>query len=78
MYHARMDTTTITGGRLLKIARVARGLDQGQAAAMLGISQPYYSRLECDEKRPGEGLQQRIAEIFRIDTGAFGNGGRAA
>lgn len=46
----------------LRAARQKAGLSQAAAAARLGVSQPYYSQLECGTRALGEGIALRAVE----------------
>jgi transcriptional regulator with XRE-family HTH domain len=48
----------------LRMARLGKGLDQKQAAAKLGISQPYLSQLETGSREVPEHVARRALQIY--------------
>lgn len=57
--------------RELKLGRKATGLNQTQAAARLGVSQPYLSLLERGERRLPVRLARKSARLYRLPATAL-------
>jgi transcriptional regulator with XRE-family HTH domain len=55
----------------LKLARQAAGLTQPQAAARLGISQPYLALLERGRRRLTEELMRKFVRLYRLPPTAL-------
>src|SRR5690349_7109616 len=53
-------------GRELELGRKTAGLNQTQAAARLGVSQPYLSLLEKGERRLPARLARKSARLYRL------------
>ena len=56
-------------GRVLQGHREAAGLNQGQVAAALGISQPAYSKIEQGDTAVTVLQLRQITQVLRIDPG---------
>lgn len=54
-------------GRWLKVRREASGLTVRKFAAAIGCSAASASLMERGQLRPGDDLQQRIAQVLNID-----------
>lgn len=55
-------------GRQLKSARELKGWSQEYAASRLGVSQPYLSMLERDERRVPAQLARKAAGVYRMSA----------
>jgi transcriptional regulator with XRE-family HTH domain len=55
-------------GRHLKSGREQKGWSQEYAASRLGVSQPYLSMLERDERRVPEQLARKAASLYRMSA----------
>lgn len=55
-------------GRQLKSGRELKGWSQEYAARRLGVSQPYLSMLERDERRVPEQLARKAAGLYRLSA----------
>jgi transcriptional regulator with XRE-family HTH domain len=55
-------------GRDLKKGRLQKGWTQEEAAARLGVSQPYFSLLEKELRRVPEKLARKAATVFRLSA----------
>lgn len=51
-------------GAALTAARVSHGLTQGQAASLIGVSQPTISFWENGQREPDSGQAARIDAVF--------------
>jgi transcriptional regulator with XRE-family HTH domain len=58
-------------GRNFIKARTKRGLDQKDAAAALGISPAFLSKVENDKQKPSIDLILKAAEFFGVKPGFF-------
>ncbi len=58
-------------GRALRCIRVFHDMNQGEAAAKLGISRSYLSEIEGGVKEPTLQLVQRYAELYRIPASSI-------
>jgi len=61
-------------GRNFRKARLQRGLEQKDAAEVLGISPSFLSKVENDKKQPSVDLILKAAEIYKVDPGYFFKG----
>ena len=55
-------------GRQLKSGRELKGWSQEYAARRLGVSQPYLSMLERDERRVPEQLTRKAASLYGLSA----------
>src|SRR2546423_5215777 len=55
-------------GRQLKSGRERKGWSQEYAGRRLGVSQPYLSMLERDERRVPEQLARKAASLYRLSA----------
>jgi transcriptional regulator with XRE-family HTH domain len=53
-------------GRQLTQSRLQRGLEQQEAAKMLGVSQPYLSLLESGKRKMPRKLAEKVVEAFNL------------
>lgn len=53
-------------GQRLKAARLAKGLNQVEAAKALGVQQRFVSKLECGEKYPSVEMLAKLARLYRV------------
>ena len=61
-----------TTGNMLRLARQLRGLQQGEAAAGLGVLNVELSRIETGLKEPTEALLQAATTLFKLPLTFFG------
>ena len=54
--------------KIIKEAREAKGLTQGQLAGFTGLSEIFLSRLECGKKGDSLNALMQIAEVLEIKT----------
>lgn len=55
-------------GRQMRVGREGKGWTQKRAALKLGVSQPYLSLLERDERRVPEGLARKAASTYSLSA----------
>lgn len=66
-----MDRIVEDFGAFIKEKRIARGLSQGEAATLLGISQAAYSRYESGKRDPGLKMTKEIARVLKFKPSEF-------
>ena len=66
-----MDSIVKDFGDFIKKKRIARGLSQGEAAKLLGISQAAYCRYENGQRDPGLKMTKEIARVLKFKPGEF-------
>lgn len=66
-----MDKIVVDFGSFIREKRIARGLSQGEAATLLGISQAAYSRYESGKRDPGLKMTKEIAKVLKFKPGEF-------
>lgn len=63
------DNDKLELGRRVKVARVRRGLQQGELAAAAGLRSPsYISMLERGKRTPSMSVLHRLAEVLKVST----------
>jgi transcriptional regulator with XRE-family HTH domain len=72
--YERYDAAYTVFTQRLRAARIARGLTQAQAAALVGKAQPWLSRCESGERRV-DGIEIALFEIaYNQPPGSFTEG----
>ncbi len=66
-----MDTIVKDFGGFIKQKRIDRGLSQGEAAKLMGISQAAYCRYENGQRDPGLKMVKVIAKTLKFKPGEF-------
>ena len=66
-----MDKIIVDFGNFIKEKRLERGLSQGEAAKLVGISQAAYCRYENGQRDPGLKMVKVIAKALRFKPGEF-------
>lgn len=66
-----MDTIVKDFGDFIKQKRIDRGLSQGEAAKLMGISQAAYCRYENGQRDPGLKMVKVIAKTLKFKPGEF-------
>lgn len=66
-----MDKIYEDFGAFIKEKRLERGLSQGEAATLLGISQAAYSRYESGDRKIDLPMLRKIAKILKFKPGDF-------
>ena len=61
----------LTVGRAIKIIREAKHVRLGELAKQAGISVPYLSLLESNEREPSLGVLGRLAEALEVPSDVF-------
>ena len=51
----------------MKLIRMQQGLRQFDVSRVVGISEPYLSKIETGRVRPSENLLQKIATVLGVD-----------
>lgn len=54
---------------LIRAWRERLGLTQAETAERMGVSQPWYSRMEAKSANPGVGTLKRTAEALGVEWG---------
>lgn len=60
-------------GKYIKNARVRRGISQSEVAEKLGVSQPYYSRIESGQRDVDLAVAFNICTAVGVDIRDFVN-----
>lgn len=55
-------------GQLIKQARIAQSLSQGDLAGLVEVTNPYICRLEKDQSTPSDELCIDLARVLKLDT----------
>ena len=58
-------------GEFIKRNRLMRGLLQQEVAELIGVSQPYYSRIEQGKRDVDFALALKICDCLKIDISEF-------
>jgi len=66
-----MDTIVKDFGDFITQKRIERGLSQGEAAKLIGISQAAYCRYEKGQRDPGLKMVKVIAKVLKFKPGEF-------
>lgn len=66
-----MDKIYKDFGLFIKEKRINRGLSQGEAATLLGISQAAYSRYESGDRKIDLPTLKKIAKMLKFKPGEF-------
>lgn len=66
-----MDTIVKDFGDFIKQKRIDRGLSQGEAAKLMGISQAAYCRYENGQRDPGLKMVKVLAKTLKFKPGEF-------
>lgn len=66
-----MDQGDDFNGRMLKLARQARGMTQTQAAKAAGITQAYIHMIEDEKRPPSRDVADRIADALHFPVSFF-------
>ena len=69
-----MDKMVKDFGEFIKNKRIERGLSQGEAAKLIGISQAAYSRYELGHRDPGLNMMRAIAKALHFHPSEFFDG----
>jgi transcriptional regulator with XRE-family HTH domain len=67
-YYILCNIIRVMNGRDLRTGREQKGWTQQEAAARLGVSQPYLSLLEKEARRVPERLARKAASTFRLSA----------
>lgn len=60
-------------GKYIKDIRERKGLSQTEVALSLGMSQPYYSRIESGKRDVDLAVAIKICEVIGVDIRDFAN-----
>ena len=66
-----MDAIVKDFGDFIRQKRIERGLSQGEAAKLIGISQAAYCRYENGHRDPGLKMVKEIAKVLKFKPGEF-------
>ena len=58
-------------GDYIRLSRIQSGLSQEELAKKLGISQPYYSRIEAGMRAVDLKLACKMCDVLHLDFGEF-------
>ena len=60
-------------GKYIKMSRERKGLSQSEVANILGVSQPYYSRIESGLRDVDLAFAFKICDVIGVDIRDFAN-----
>ena len=60
-------------GQYIKTARIRKGISQSDVAENLGVSQPYYSRIESGKREVDLAFAFKICAVIGVDIRDFAN-----
>lgn len=60
-------------GKYIKTARERKGISQSEIANILGVSQPYYSRIESGQRDVDLAFAFKICDVIGVDIRDFAN-----